>query len=150
VIHYPYSREVELQRRTPMTHLLRYCLSLFWLLFAGSVLVPSVTWGYDGQPLQRISVGYHEVSFSSFNYDSGPTLSANGEANGFAGTAWRFRRPAMRSDRSSVFFVCGGALSSFRATTARCSNQSVSRRIAAFRIRAILLNRHLCKRAPSA
>jgi hypothetical protein len=45
-----------------------YRLLLFWVLFAGSVLVPSTTWGYDGQIRQ--SIGYDEVLFSVFGYES--------------------------------------------------------------------------------
>lgn len=67
-----------------MMNLLRHWLWLFCVLFAGSVLVPSATWGYDVQTHQ--SSGYDGVSFSAFNYDSATTLSANEAANGFVGT----------------------------------------------------------------
>lgn|SRR6185437_6350568 len=73
-----------------MMNFLRYCLSLFWVLFAGSLLVPSATWGYDAQTRQ--STGYDDVSFSAFNYDSATTLSANKDANEFIGTGDVFRK----------------------------------------------------------
>lgn len=71
-----------------MMNFLRYCLSLLWVLFAGSVFVPSATWGYDAQTRQGI--GYHGVSFSACNYDTAIILAANEEANGFVGTGGVF------------------------------------------------------------
>jgi hypothetical protein len=62
----------------------RYCLSLVWFLLAGSVFIPSVTWSYDAQTLQ--SIGYDEVSFSTFSYNPGATLHVNEEASGLIGT----------------------------------------------------------------
>lgn len=58
-------------------NLLRCFLSLFWVLFAGSVLVPSATWGYDAQT-RCVSIGYDVPSSSAGDYDSASVLVGNG------------------------------------------------------------------------
>lgn len=94
-----------------MMNLLRYCLSLLWVLFAGSVFVPSATWGYDAQTRQGI--GYDGVSFSACNCDTAIILAANQEAKGFVVTGGVFANLA-------EFKAAEGttALSPYRMTTA--------------------------------
>lgn len=71
---------------------LKYCQWLFAVLFAGSVLTPSASWGYEEQARQ--SIAYDGSSFLASNYDFRTTPSTKEHANGFGGTSGLFAKYA--------------------------------------------------------